>query len=415
MTAWREMIKSFDRIRETLREFYLCGFKSRTEYTRKSARSYDDERRRLESWLGEYMRFRMGPDGKNVFLSIDSRRIPRNPLYAAWKTASFTDGDITLHFILFDILHDPDTALTLEELIQRIDGMLSGFAAPRMFDGSTLRKKLKEYVGEGIILREKRGRSVYYSRPAPAPCLPGDALDFFSETAPCGVIGSFLLDKGAPRTSAFAFKHHYITPAMDSGILFLLLCAIGDRRRVTLRVLYRRSGRMNEKEAVPLRIRVGTQTGRAYLMAYVPRLGRITSYRLDNILSVKTGEVSDRFDALAEELEGMKAHLWGVSTRGGSGQETEHVAFTVRYASGETFIHERLLREKRCGTVERLDGERSRFSADVYDAREMLPWIRTFIGRIISFECSDPAVGETLRRDIGEMAALYAGEEGGAE
>ena len=80
-----------------------------SEYTGKSARSYDDERRRLESWLGDYMRFRQTPDGKNVFISIDSRVSRHNPLYKAWKAKSFTDGDITLHFILMDILAVSDT------------------------------------------------------------------------------------------------------------------------------------------------------------------------------------------------------------------------------------------------------------------------------------------------------------------
>ena len=98
--AYFELIKNFDRIRDYMREFYLYGFKSRNDFTKKSARSYDDERRRVESWLGNYMSFRQTPEGKNVFLSIDSRVSQHNPLYAAWKAKSFTDGDITLHFIL---------------------------------------------------------------------------------------------------------------------------------------------------------------------------------------------------------------------------------------------------------------------------------------------------------------------------
>ena len=102
--AYSELIKNFNRIRAYMREFYVYGFKSREGYTKRSARSYDDERRRIESYLGEYMRFRQTPEGKNVFLSIDSRTAKRNPLYRAWGAKSFTDGDITLHFILFDIL-----------------------------------------------------------------------------------------------------------------------------------------------------------------------------------------------------------------------------------------------------------------------------------------------------------------------
>ena len=70
--AYSELIKNFNRIRDYMREFYVYGFKNRDEYTQKSARSYDDERRRLESWLGDYMQFRQTPKGKNVFISVDS-------------------------------------------------------------------------------------------------------------------------------------------------------------------------------------------------------------------------------------------------------------------------------------------------------------------------------------------------------
>lgn len=71
--AYSELIKNFEKIRSYMREFYVFGFKSRNGYDRKSARSYDDERRRVESWLGDYMRFAKTAEGKNVFLSVDSR------------------------------------------------------------------------------------------------------------------------------------------------------------------------------------------------------------------------------------------------------------------------------------------------------------------------------------------------------
>ena len=87
--AYSELVKNFNRIREYMRDFYVYGFKSRDEYTQKSARSYDDERRRLESVLGDYMQFRKSADGKTMFLSIDSRISRHNPLYKAWKTKSF--------------------------------------------------------------------------------------------------------------------------------------------------------------------------------------------------------------------------------------------------------------------------------------------------------------------------------------
>ena len=77
--AYSELIKNFNRSRDYMRQFFVYGFKSREEYNTKSARSYDDERRRIESWLGEYMQFRQSAEGKNVFISIDSRLSNHNP------------------------------------------------------------------------------------------------------------------------------------------------------------------------------------------------------------------------------------------------------------------------------------------------------------------------------------------------
>ena len=128
MSSYSELIKNFEKIRAYMRDFYVYGFKSRDDYRSKSARSYDDERRRLESWLGDHMSFVRTPEGKNVFISIDSRTIRHNPLYNALKAKSFTDGDITLHFIIFDILHDPSVKRTISALLAEIDEKyLSGF------------------------------------------------------------------------------------------------------------------------------------------------------------------------------------------------------------------------------------------------------------------------------------------------
>lgn len=109
--AYSELVKSFERIRSYMREFYVYGFKSREEYSIKSARSYDNERRRIESWIGDFMSFHQDTSGKNVFLSVDSRRIPHNPLHKAFKAKSFTDKDITLHFYVMDLLADGSALL----------------------------------------------------------------------------------------------------------------------------------------------------------------------------------------------------------------------------------------------------------------------------------------------------------------
>ena len=102
MAEFQELIKNFDRIRDYMRQFYIYGFKARTEFDGKSARTYDNERRRIESWLADYTRADYTSKGKHVYINVDSKEIPQNPLYTAWKSKSFTDNDLMLHFFILD-------------------------------------------------------------------------------------------------------------------------------------------------------------------------------------------------------------------------------------------------------------------------------------------------------------------------
>ena len=411
MSSYSELIKNFERIRAYMRDFYVYGFKRRDDYQKKSARSYDDERRRLESWLGDHMSFVRTPEGKNVFISIDSRTIRHNPLYNAWKAKSFTDGDITLHFILFDILHEPSVKKTIAELLQEIDTKyLAGFETPMMFDESTVRKKLKEYCEAGIIVSEKEGRKVYYSRTASTDISDlNDVLHYFSEVAPCGVIGSFILDKAESDTDAFTFKHHYITGAIDSGVLAALFTAMREKRAVTISNMSRKKDMPRRNRIVPLRVLISVQSGRQHLFAYLPDYNSFTSYRIDYLSNVKLEDPTPRFDELRAELDRMQSKMWGVSVKRNKwgNDHLEHVEFTIKVASGEDYIVRRLEREKRIGTVEKLDERTYRFSADVYDTSEMIPWIRTFICRIDKMNFSNRTSENQFKKDLEAMYRMY--------
>ena len=55
MSDFQELIKNFDRIRDYMRQFFLYGFKVRVEFAAKSGRTYDNERRRIENYLADYI------------------------------------------------------------------------------------------------------------------------------------------------------------------------------------------------------------------------------------------------------------------------------------------------------------------------------------------------------------------------
>ncbi|MBQ8978625.1 MAG: WYL domain-containing protein [Oscillospiraceae bacterium] len=388
-----------------MQEFYIYGFKSREDYSKVSSRSYDDERRRIESYLSDYMQFRRTADSKTVYISVDSRTRAHNPFFRAWKAKSFTDGDITLHFIIFDILHDPSVSLTVSQICERIDDTLSGFDEPRTFDVSTVRKKLKEYAEEGLITMQKQGRTVVYSRAEDVPLPPACILDLFTEISPCGVIGSTLLDKLPPHESIFTFKHHYITAAMDSEIIYSFLDALHDGSFVTIR---HENGKSAPELFVPLQLMISAQNGRQYLMVYDPVRHQIRSFRTDKAVSVEKAAKCPDLPRYRELYRNARQHMWGISTEGFSPDRIEHIDMTVHFDDDEQHILQRLFREKRCGTVELIDRNTAKFSADVYNVTELVPWLRTFICRIKEIHISDKTAEKRFLDDIDMMYRMYS-------
>lgn len=111
----------------------------------------------------------------------------------------------------------------------------------------------------------------------------------------------------------------------------------------------------------------------------------------------------------------MQSKMWGVSVKRNKwgNDHLEHVEFIIRVEEGEDYIVKRLYREKRVGTVEKLDEQTYRFTADVYDTSEMIPWIRTFICRITQLDFSNRTLENKFRQDLREMYRMYGvGEEG---
>lgn len=408
--AYNELMKNFVGIRNYMRQFLVYGFRSRGEFDNKSARSYDNEKRRVESWLSDYMAFHQDANGKAIFLSVDSRHIPHNPLHKGWKASCFTKNDISLHFLLLDILAE-GKALSIPEILDCIDvEYMAAFPYAEPIDESTLRKKLKEYVKLGLIASEKQGKQLVYYLSESRVDLAAwqEAITFFSEQNALGVVGSYLLDKFPAAPNFLSFKHRYLMFTLDSGIILDLLTAIRAQREIELELVGGRNGHIQRYVVLPLSIYISVQGGRQYLVAYNLRGKKVCFFRLDNIQKVKPLEIVENYQTYQESLKDVQPHIWGVAT----GQYTiEHIEMMLSVAPKDIHIAQRLQREKRVGRVEQLDETTWRFSADVYDTRELLPWLRTFIGRIISLTCTNQKVEEQFWEDLSALADQYGGDD----
>lgn len=404
--AYQELIKNFTRIREYMRQFYVYGFKSRQDFEHKSNRTYDNEKRRIESYLEDNIAFHQTITGKHVFLSIDSRKIDHNPFYKTFKVKSFTNTDITLHFYLLDIMHNTSVECNIQEIMEAIDVYLFPFQNPTLYDISTVRKKLKEYVDLGLLISRKIGKQQHYRRSSD-PNLHSlqDLISFFSEADMQGIIGSYLLDR-QPSELFFTFKHHYLTQVLESEVLYDLLRAIQEHREIRLFHLSQKRTKEQEIICVPLKIFVSTQHGRQYLMAFDCRMRNIKSYRLDYSKKIEMRSRREDYEHLRALLDTMRDHMWGIRCSLFQ-KQLEHVEFCITFRENESYIYQRLIRERRCGSIERLDVTTARFVAEVYDTEELIPWIRSFTGRITRLNFSNRTIENQLKADFNAMYVLY--------
>jgi hypothetical protein len=409
MSDFSELIKNFDKIRDYMRDFFIYGFKTRSDFNYKSLRTYDNEKRRIESWLGDLIRFDNKRKGKQIAISLDSGQLSANPLYKSHKSKSFTDNDVSLHFFILDLLK-VESELSVEEITDRLC-----ICYGKIFDSQTVRLKLKEYINTGILIQKKCGKTLRYSLSEEYPDTItsntrelADALTFFSEVLPFGVVGSYLLDKLNVKNETFLFKHHFIVHTLDDHILLTFITAIEEKRSVDI-VNFGKRKLETHLLGVPMKLFVSTQTGRQYIILYNPSIKRFNSYRLDYIKSVKLQKVCEDFASYKALFDENKDLVWGVSF--GSTKPPVHVEefkMVLRIdEQREQYILDRLKREGRNGTITHIGEDTYSFTITVFDTNEMMNWVKTFIGRIITLEGSNQQTISNFYRDMIRMKNMY--------
>jgi len=407
--AFSELIKNFDKIRDYMRDFYVYGFKIRSDFNQKSLRTYDNEKRRIESYMHNYLRWDHSRRGKHIFISLDSSQIRSNPLYAAWKSKSFTDRDIILHFHILSTLKKADKPLDISTLTDKICEY-----SKLPLDTQVIRIKANEYVKEGILNKERIGKTDYYllaedfwKEQAGEGLL--SAVKFFQEIAPFGEIGSYILDNLKVTNDIFTFKHHFVVHTLEDDILLTILKAIREKREICF---INRSTRLNAQsvlEGVPMKILVSAQTGRRYVCIYNKHRCRFMSHRLDYIKFVEINNCFSRFDELHEKLENILPNCWGVSF-GNKNHRIEILCVKLFIDEvREKYVLDRLKREGRNGEILRLDKNIYLYTKETYDTNEMMSWVKSFTGRIISIEGTNRYVINKFYDDMKQMAQIYGG------
>ncbi|WP_088839287.1 WYL domain-containing protein [Listeria sp. ILCC792] len=398
---FQELIKNMNTVRTYARDFYIYGFKTREEFGQKSIRSYDTERRRIESYFHNYIETEVSGTKKVVRLAINTNSLSENPFFSVWKAKSFTKNDIFLHFMLID-------ALTLgAKNLQEILGILD---AEKLIEEGTVRKKLSEYVKLGIFEQTKQKKVNYYKL-ADFPKLSNGfltAIQFFKEVLPIGVLGAYILNvQQFVPASPFQFKHFYPVHTLDEQIAFDLLAAIQSKKYVEIH----RFGHENviSKPFLPIKLLVSSQTGRCYVIGRMKQSRFFTTFRLEHLASVKLLGHSEDFDHIVAEFDACQPYFWSNMT---GNCEKDRLAMQLQIdEKRDGYLIERIKREGRSGKLTKIGPQLFEYEIELFDLTGIKPFLRTFIGRIVKMEASKRGFVQAFFKEIGEMNAFYEEEE----
>lgn len=312
-----------------------------------------------------------------------------------------------LHFFFLDLLRE-GASYTAEELTNRI---LDEYHV--LFESQLVRKKANEYVREGILFSEKNGRKLLYSMlPSVKDSIPHilpqllNAVRFFQLAAPLGFVGSTILDNQKTGNELFLVKHGYYGFTLEDEVLSDLLKAMNQKCMVSVTTRSTKTAREETVSIVPMKIFVSTRTGRRFLCGYQDWNRRFSTLRLDHIQNVQLKEPFADYLYYKEKLRQNLPLCFGVSFGNSHKQDTIKLTLLIREGAEDYILH-RLEREGRGGTITHTEKNTYTYEISVFDGNEMMPWIKTFIGRILSFESNNSCLRNKFYRDIHTMAKMY--------
>lgn len=217
-----------------------------------------------------------------------------------------------------------------------------------------------------------------------------EAISFFSEYSPLGIIGNLIMSEYDFKNDSFLFKNQYIFQALDSIVLYDVLVAIDQKTAIDIYTEQYSNHVPEVKTIYPICILSGVTDGRQYVYAYDPISNAYTSIRLDYIYGlIRNESFNDIEDTIISDGLLRLHHSWGSITGG----VPYHVKAIIQCDSDET-LHN-ISRERRIGTVTKINSKLIQFEASIYRPRDIVPWFMAYTGQLVSISVDKSNHGDS--------------------
>ena len=409
MSKYTELKKNFLGIRDLLRQFIIYGDMSRSKLPNNaSVRSFDDDLRRIKSWLKDIVVFKSVNGEKRYSVLVDPSDVESNPFFETYKYKSFTEKDINLHFLLLDILKNKK--LTVNEISEEIC-RLSGNAD---YETNTIRNKLNEYIDIGLIKLHKQNKNYYYKleKTGINDLLKHnknlfEAVKFFGSIAPIPTVSGYILDKiDSAENSGISFRHQFLANCLDDIIIIDLVKAMQSDSFVEITNDSPNTHKITKNKLFPFKILVSLNTCRSYIMGYSTRFENFSFFRIDYIKEVKILEKAEKASEFKKLINESLPYCYMLNMD--LKHKIENFEMTLKIDENtEKHILRKLNQEKRGGTVTKIAPNTFLYKRQLYNTQEIMPWVKSFIGNIISIKGDNQKDIDCFYEDIEKMDNIY--------
>jgi hypothetical protein len=265
----------------------------------------------------------------------------------------------------------------------------------------------------GLLIKFNDKKNSYYSlNDIPKQHFDGDMIHFFSSVMPLGLIGNYISNAFISNfTPNICFKFNCLWGVIDSYYILRIFECINERRVVIVekKDSLTKVTKVEKLKVIPLKVLINKQNGRQYFAAYDCDKKAFIHVRFDKIIQIYDiiGEYcsQEKFTELRDLLNLRLSNTWNINFN--VGNDLKSVVMDVYVGEDEWFILRRLEREGHNGVVKQLDKTTYRYSIMLYEPGEIVPWIKQFFGRIISFKCDDKEVQERIYKSVLEYDTGY--------
>ena len=398
MASQKTDYKSLEDIRTYVRDFFVNGYKGFEDYHRErgvSKSTVRDRANTIRTVFGDIFNKQRGTNGY-CRLVLDQSYPIRNPFHELYMYKSFTDKNIKRFFYAASILCTERLSKNaFVKMMEGIDKQKDSDSA-----SSAMYLLADMLYDEGIVKRNARGKYSIADTSEIEALFAGKRfqamLDFYSETAPFGVIGSFIREKlrtdGVSFRSKplFMYRFRFPTQCLDSIVMYSILRAMQQKKAVHIE-----SDDGSNFDCSPQRFFISRQSGREYLVYLPAESDTLQTIRLDKVTSA---EITDADATLAD----LSETFWNPPFNINGSYEEVRCEVTSAYGADIAQFES----ERRYGEVTKANGA-AQLCVKTNDTRNTLFCLKRYIGNITSLECDNAAERRRFMDDIDQTLTLY--------